>query len=57
MATISLPRVDINAESSVRSAASASGTIFMILELDQPFGGLIQVSAGPLRSAAVHLGQ
>jgi len=38
-------------------ALSVSGAIFMILELDQPFEGLIQVSSEPLRSALAQLGQ
>jgi hypothetical protein len=36
---------------------SVSGAIVMILELDRPFGGMIQVSSGPLRYALAHLGQ
>jgi hypothetical protein len=38
-------------------ALSVSGAIFLILELDQPFEGLIQLSSAPLRSALAHLGQ
>jgi hypothetical protein len=38
-------------------ALSVSGAIFLILELDQPFGGLIQISGVPLRNALDHLGQ
>src|SRR5262245_9908843 len=38
-------------------ALSVSGAIFLILELDQPFHGFIQVSSTPLRSALAHLGQ
>jgi hypothetical protein len=38
-------------------ALSVSGAIFLILELDQPFGGFIHVSSAPLRSALAHLGQ
>ena len=38
-------------------ALSVSGAIFMILELDRPFGGLIQVSDAPLRNTIVHLGK
>jgi hypothetical protein len=38
-------------------ALSVSGAIFLILELDQPFAGLIQVSSAPLRNALGHLGQ
>jgi hypothetical protein len=38
-------------------ALSVSGAIFMILELDRPFGGLIQISSVPLRNAIAHLGK
>jgi len=38
-------------------ALSVSGAIFLILELDQPFQGFIQVSSAPLRTALAHLGQ
>jgi Protein of unknown function (DUF4239) len=36
---------------------SISGAIFLILELDQSFTGLIQISSAPLRQALAHLGQ
>ena len=39
------------------SALSVSGAVFLILELDQPFEGLIQISSAPLRSAFEHLGE
>jgi hypothetical protein len=39
------------------SALSVCGAIFLILELDQPFEGLIQISSAPLRDAFVHLGE
>jgi hypothetical protein len=32
-------------------ALSASGALFLILEMDQPFTGLMQISSGPLRTA------
>jgi hypothetical protein len=38
-------------------ALSVSGAIFMILELDRPFGGLIQISSAPLHSAIAQLGK
>ena len=38
-------------------ALSVSGAIFLILELDQPFGGFIQLSSAPLRDALARLGQ
>jgi hypothetical protein len=39
------------------SALSVAGAIFLILELDQPFEGLIQISDAPLRAAYDQLGQ
>ena len=36
---------------------SVAGSIFLILELDQPFSGLIKVSSAPLRYTLSHLGQ
>lgn len=38
-------------------AVSAASALFLILELDQPFGGLIQVSSAPLYNALARLGQ
>ena len=38
-------------------ALSVSGAIFLILELDQPFEGLLQISSNHLRNALAHLGQ
>ena len=38
-------------------ALSVAGAIFLILELDQPFEGLIRISSAPLRSALAQLGQ
>jgi hypothetical protein len=32
-------------------ALSVSGAIFLILELDQPFGGMMMISSAPLREA------
>lgn len=37
-------------------ALSVAGAILLILELDRPFGGLIQLSGAPLRIALAHLG-
>jgi len=39
------------------SALSVAGAIFLILELDQPFGGLIRISNAPMQSVLAHLGQ
>jgi len=36
---------------------SVSGAIFLILELDRPFEGLIRIPSAPLRDALMHLGQ
>ena len=36
-------------------ALSVSCAIFLILELDQPFGGLIRISSQPLRNVLSHL--
>ena len=36
-------------------ALSVSGAIFLILELDHPFGGLVQISSAPLRSALTQI--
>jgi len=36
---------------------SVSGAIFLILQLDRPFEGLIRIPSAPLRDALMHLGQ
>lgn len=38
-------------------AVSLAGALFLIVELDQPFHGLIQISSKPLRDALGQLGQ
>ncbi len=38
-------------------SASVAGAIFLILELDEPFEGLIRISSAPVRYALSHLGQ
>jgi hypothetical protein len=38
-------------------ALSVTGAIFLILDLDRPFAGLLQISSAPLRNALAHLGQ
>lgn len=38
-------------------ALSVSGAIFMIMELDRPFGGIIQISSAPLRGAIARIGK
>lgn len=37
------------------AAISAGGAIYLILELDLPFGGLIHISSASLRSALLHI--
>ena len=39
------------------SALSVAGALYLILELDHPFGGLIQLSSAPLRNALALLGR
>jgi hypothetical protein len=39
------------------SAISVAGALFLILELDHPFSGLIQISSAPLRNALSVLGR
>jgi hypothetical protein len=41
----------------VMCAAAASTSIFLILEMDGPFSGVLKVSSEPLRYALAHLGQ
>jgi Protein of unknown function (DUF4239) len=38
-------------------ALSVSGAIFLVLELDRPFAGLIVISDAPLHNAITHLGR
>ena len=38
-------------------ALSVSGAIFLVVELDRPFQGLMQISSAPLRNALAHFGQ
>ena len=38
-------------------ALSVAGAVFLILELDQAFEGLIQIPSAPLRKALAQLGQ
>jgi hypothetical protein len=41
----------------IASALCAAGSIFLILELDQPFGGLMQVSSEPMLNVLRQLGK
>jgi len=38
-------------------ALSAASALYLILELDQPYGGFIKISSDPLRNALARLGQ
>jgi hypothetical protein len=38
-------------------AMSVGGAVFLILEMDAPFDGLLKVSANPLHYAYAHLNQ
>ena len=38
-------------------ALSVAGAIFLIMELDRPFGGLIEISSAPLRNAMAIIGK
>ena len=38
-------------------ALSVAGAVFLMVDLDEPFEGLLQVSSAPLRSALGHLGE
>lgn len=40
----------------IMAALSVAGAIFLILELDQPFDGLIRISSQPMLNALTHLG-
>ena len=51
------PRNGIVAVAFFVCALSVSGAIFLILELDRSFDGMLQVSSAPLRSALAQLGQ
>lgn len=39
------------------SALSVSGALFLILEMDRPFEGLVRISGDPMHYALAHLGQ
>lgn len=39
------------------AALSVAGSIYLILEMDQPYSGLIKITSAPLRIALVELGQ
>jgi hypothetical protein len=39
------------------AALSVSAALFLILELDHPFGGMIRISSQPVRNVLNHLGR
>jgi len=39
------------------AAVSVAGAVFLILELDSPFDGVIKISSGPMRYVLGQLGQ
>jgi len=39
------------------AALSVAGSVYLILEMDQPYSGLIKISSAPLRAALEQLGQ
>jgi hypothetical protein len=39
------------------AALSVAGSVYLILEMDQPYSGLIKISSAPLRVALQQLGQ
>jgi hypothetical protein len=41
----------------IASACCASGAIFLILELDRPFGGLVRISSEPMRKVLGQIGK
>jgi hypothetical protein len=38
-------------------AIAVSGALFLVLDLDSPFEGLLQIPSTPLRNALAHLGR
>ena len=38
------------------AALSVAGSIFLILEMDRPYSGLVKISSAPLRTALAELG-
>ncbi len=39
------------------AAVSVAGAVFLIMELDQPFGGMIRISSEPMLNALHQLGK
>ena len=51
------PRNKIVVATLLLVALSVSSALFLILELDRPFDGVIQISSEPMRNVLSHLGQ
>jgi hypothetical protein len=41
----------------IACALSVAAAIFLILQLDRPFQGMMQISSAPLRNALIYLGK
>ena len=51
------PRSAIVTAALLVAALSVAGSIYLILEMDQPYGGLIKISSAPVRTALEQLGK
>ena len=51
------PRSPIVTAALFVAALSVAGSIYLILEMDQPYSGLIKISSAPVRAALQQLGQ
>jgi CDP-diglyceride synthetase len=51
------PRNAIVTAALLVAALSVAGSIYLILEMDQPYGGLIKISSAPVRTALEQLGR
>jgi CDP-diglyceride synthetase len=51
------PRNGIVTAALLVAALSVAGSIYLILEMDQPYGGLIKISSAPVRTALEQLGR
>ncbi len=50
------PNISVTAALFV-AALSVAGSVFMIVEMDQPYSGLVKVSSTPLQIALAELGR
>ena len=51
------PANTIVISSLLMAALSMAGSIYLIVELDHPFAGMMKISSAPLRSTLAHLEQ